>query len=1270
MGSSRYIGRVGTLAVALGIGAAVASMPGVAWADGETDTSTPAADTTTTTDTSVSTTQPDTSTTETDTTTPADKTPSTVEPSTRETTPPTTGSSTSETATSSPSGKASKLDPRVGVVVATGGAHTGSYSGQGRKKSDDSTTRRERSVEEATDPGPAADPPDEGASHAEDSTITPAPNRMSSRSATTPAPDQPGAGSDTARQTDRRAATGTPTATVSAQTNSQSTVRRPAVDVTTGQTSTGADSRAGSPSIHATLPTKTRAVPAASRAPEVPGAPVVTVQTMLATVALGPLATPGPVTPADPAGAWIVAAWARRESEQQAKAEAPINATDPVFTSLALDGAEADQQTFAMMAAKAETNTAPEASPAFTRADLETGTVEGAINGTDVDGDPLSYTVTGAPANGTVSVDPNTGQFAYAPTDAARLAAAKTSSTDRDSFTVMVSDGQASTPVTVSVPLSSAQLAWSTSVNTAASPTGVATSPDGQYTYVANQGSGTVSVVDNTTNTVVKTITVGSLPTGVAVSPDGNTVYVTNRASGTVSMIDTNPASPTYNTVAKTVKVGSSPTDVAVSPDGNEVYVTNQSSNTVSVIDTDPTHITTYRTVVKTITVGTGPTGVAVSPDSNTVYVTNRTSGTVSVIDTNPANTTTYNRVVTTIRVGTNPTDVAVSPDGGRVYVTNYGSSSVSVIDTKAGSATYRTVVKTITVGSNPNSVALSPDGSLAYVANGRDTVSVIDTRTNAVVRTVTINSVAQPLSGTHYVSVSPDGNTIYVTDTNDRKLRVISMTGIFENTAPQVSRPPTIDPLDQATGVVTGKVNFAPDADGDRLTYTVTGAPAHGTVTVDPNTGAFTYTPTSAARQQAATTPEEDTDTFTITASDGYTTTSTPVTVTISPAQPAELETTTTPITVGAGPSGSAVIGNRAYVINSNDNTVSVIDTATNTVVGEPIVVGSGPLSVAASPDGDRVYVTNSYDNTVSVIDTTTNQVTATIAVPVQPGYIPEWDYEYPNVVTEVAVSPDGDRVYVNATDGTVSVIDTDPTSATYNTVISTSSASLYSDMKVSPDGSRLYATRDGDFGSPTLDVIDTDSMTVVDSVQVGPEWNLDAFESEFTDDTYNMAVSPDGTRTYVTYSVQQVHRGDGGHTSGEFIYDSRGVIWHAEGGYDAVSVIDTDPTSATYNTEIARITVPAGAQDVALSPDGSTAYVTSPDGKTVTMIDTTTNTVIGTFTTDETSAGPRDVYVGFNSVRYPTRYVTVAPNGTVYVTDYTDGKVYATTVGDATAL
>src|SRR5260370_40106277 len=72
---------------------------------------------------------------------------------------------------------------------------------------------------------------------------------------------------------------------------------------------------------------------------------------------------------------------------------------------------------------------------------------------------------------------------------------------------------------------------------------------------------------------------------------------------------------------------------------------------------------------------------------------------------------------------------------------------------------------------------------------------------------------------------------------------------------------------------------------------------------------------------------------------------------------------------------------GGKLYVANLDGNSVSVADTATNTVT-TTIPVGSGPQGVAVTPDGSEVYVTNYNDNTVSVIATATNTVTATIGV------------------------------------------------------------------------------------------------------------------------------------------------------------------------------------------------------------------------------------------------------------------------------------------------
>ena len=103
--------------------------------------------------------------------------------------------------------------------------------------------------------------------------------------------------------------------------------------------------------------------------------------------------------------------------------------------------------------------------------------------------------------------------------------------------------------------------------------------------------SGTVSVIDTATNTVVKTINVGLHPCGMALSPSGDRLYVTNANSDTVSIIDT-----ATDAVTRTLSVapigpgrapvlGSSPNAVAVSPAGNILDVANAAENAIAVID-------------------------------------------------------------------------------------------------------------------------------------------------------------------------------------------------------------------------------------------------------------------------------------------------------------------------------------------------------------------------------------------------------------------------------------------------------------------------------------------------------------------------------------------------------------------------------------------------------------------------------------------------------------------------------------------------------------
>jgi YVTN family beta-propeller protein len=145
--------------------------------------------------------------------------------------------------------------------------------------------------------------------------------------------------------------------------------------------------------------------------------------------------------------------------------------------------------------------------------------------------------------------------------------------------------------------------------------------------------------------------------------------------------------------------------------------------------------------------------------------------------------------------------------------------------------------------------------------------------------------------------------------------------------------------------------------------------------------------------------------------------------------------------------------------VPSASGNTVSVIATATNTVVAT-VTVGSGPQAVALTPNGAFAYVANEGSDDVSVIATATNTVVATVAV----GDSPEG----------VAITPDGAFVYVtNKTSNTVSVIAT-----VTNTVVATVAIGTGvepSGVAITPDGAFAYITNEDQDGPLDVSVIAT---------------------------------------------------------------------------------------------------------------------------------------------------------------------------------------------------
>ena len=207
------------------------------------------------------------------------------------------------------------------------------------------------------------------------------------------------------------------------------------------------------------------------------------------------------------------------------------------------------------------TNVTPNASSAVGAPNVSTGIVVGTVIGVDGDADPLTYSGSTTTAKGSVVV--TAGGFTYTPTPAARHAAASPTATaadKADSFSVTISDGHGGTvvlPVAVAVgPGNSAPVA-SPSVGSPAALAGVVTG-----TLNAVDGDGDPLNFTGSTTTANGEVVVGS---------DGRFTYTPSATARHNAASVTAPIAQTTDTFTVTITDGyggtiAVPVTVAIGP--------------------------------------------------------------------------------------------------------------------------------------------------------------------------------------------------------------------------------------------------------------------------------------------------------------------------------------------------------------------------------------------------------------------------------------------------------------------------------------------------------------------------------------------------------------------------------------------------------------------------------------------------------------------------------------------------------------------------------
>ncbi len=223
-----------------------------------------------------------------------------------------------------------------------------------------------------------------------------------------------------------------------------------------------------------------------------------------------------------------------------------------------------------------------------------------------------------------------------------------------------------------------------------------------QYAYVANFTSGTVSVVDSSSETVIATIT---LPT------------------------TTDPPHPD---------------SVAISPDGTTLYVADQANDDVLVYST----ATDSEESSYTLTTGiSGPVKVAVNSVAGHLEVANAAADDVTIYSLSsdlPASSPSETVSSTTIA---DPGALAFVPGASTAFLASTGGNAVAKLGT---SGTFAPVPAATGQFDEPDAGGFSTDASTAYVANETGQLLAISTSGSSVIT----GSVSGTQSGSYRTSV------------------------------------------------------------------------------------------------------------------------------------------------------------------------------------------------------------------------------------------------------------------------------------------------------------------------------------------------------------------------------------------------------------------------------------------------------------------------------------------------------------------------------------
>jgi YVTN family beta-propeller protein len=486
-------------------------------------------------------------------------------------------------------------------------------------------------------------------------------------------------------------------------------------------------------------------------------------------------------------------------------------------------------------------------------------------------------------------------------------------------------------------------------------PKGIAYDSQSGNVYVANNCNsgactGSISVINFTTNVVSKTISSSSLtgacPYGVAYDAAGNEVFVTDPCDQYVWVIN-----PTNNSIVRFIPFPQAPYGVAYDPADQEVYVAVCGCAlipaTLQVLDGFSSSCCLVSYSIGNL--NDNPLSVAFDGANHEMYVTNSygsLNDNVSAVDT-------LRDSVTTIKVDSGPSGLAYNPSNGEMYVGNYLGTDISIID----SAT-NTVVLTTFKGFavDVHSVVYDPADKDIYALDREGPeVWVLPSSTNILTSSNVITQIFE-VNSPYYGVYDPKNNNLYVTNDQSRTVVAIGASSLIPINTVSVGNNPQSAAFDGANNnlyVTNEGSNTISEISSSSNTIVAT------LKTFDKPTG-IVY-------------DSNFKELYAINLGNN----------TVSAINASTNALIGKAIAVGTAPVGLAydpLTGN-IYVTNQNSNTLSVINAKTNAVAATLIRFNS-PTGIAFDAVGNEMYVSNTGNNTVSAINAQTNSYVTNIGI------------------------------------------------------------------------------------------------------------------------------------------------------------------------------------------------------------------------------------------------------------------------------------------------